>query len=98
MNSQHSMNARRRNVALLIVSLCLAALLAVALDRTDANPAHAPIMGAFTGEITADGPVYRLPPIHIVANRRNEMARIEREDQLDRAREVRARTGRKPNA
>jgi hypothetical protein len=98
MNSQHSMNARRRNIALLIVSLFAVAAVAVSFDRTDANPARAPIIGDFTGEITQDGPVYRLPPIHVVATRKAELARIEREEQLERAREVRARTERKPNA
>jgi hypothetical protein len=96
------MNPRRstdddgwRRIALLLVALF--AMVAVSLDRTGATPAYAPITGDFIGEITPDGPVYRLPPIHVVAERRAELARIEREEQGDRAREVRAKTARKPS-
>ena len=97
MNPQRSTDDRRRRIALLIVALFAVAAVAVSLDRTGATAARAPIIGDFTGEITADGPVYRLPPIHVVAERKAELARIEREAQLDRAREVRAKTARKPS-
>ena len=98
MNRQPSMDDRRRNVALLIVALFAAAAVATALRPSDVTPARAPITGDFTGEVTPDGPVYRLAPVHVVAQRSAELARIEREEQLDRAREVRAKTVRKPNA
>jgi len=99
MNPQRSTDDRRRRIALLIVALFAVAAVAVAvsLDRTGATAARAPIIGDFTGEITADGPVYRLPPIHVVAERKAELARIEREEQVDRAREARAKTARKPS-
>jgi len=97
MNPQRSTDDRRRRIAFLIVALFAVAAVAVSLDRTGATAARAPIIGDFTGEITADGPVYRLPPIHVVAERKAELARIEREAQLDRAREVRAKTARKPS-
>ena len=97
MNPQRSTDDRRRRIALLIVALFAVAAVAVSLDRTGATAARAPIIGDFTGEITADGPVYRLPPIHVVAERKAELARIEREEQVDRAREARAKTARKPS-
>ena len=97
MNPQRSTDDRRRRIALLIVALFAVAAVAVSLDRPGATAARAPVIGDFTGEITADGPVYRLPPIHVVAERKAELARIEREEQDDRAREARAKTARKPS-
>lgn len=97
MNSQRQSVKRRRRLALLAVALFAAAAVAVSLERTDATTARAPVTGEFTGEITPGGPVYRLPPVHVVADRRAELVRMEREEQLERAREVRAKTARKPN-
>lgn len=49
-----------------------------------------PLVGDFTGEVSAEGPVYRLPAVHVIADRSVESARIEREERatarpLDRA-------------
>ena len=47
------------------VVLTSAVLLAVHVEaRHEADPV---LTGSFTGEITADGPVYRLPPIEVHA-------------------------------
>ena len=39
-----------------------------------------PVIGDFTGELAPAGPVYRLPSLHVVADRSVELARIEREE------------------
>ena len=39
-----------------------------------------PLIGDFTGELAPSGPVYRLPSVHVVADRSVELARIEREE------------------
>ena len=39
-----------------------------------------PLIGDFTGEVAPAGPVYRLPPVHVVADRSVELARIERDE------------------
>jgi len=39
-----------------------------------------PLIGDFTGELAPAGPVYRLPRVHVVADRSVELARIEREE------------------
>lgn len=45
-------------------------------------PATTPMIGTFTGEYENGVPVYRLPPISITADRKTEMAKMAREDQL----------------
>jgi hypothetical protein len=42
-----------------------------------------PLIGDFTGELAPSGPVYRLPPVHVVADRSVELARVEREGRSD---------------
>jgi len=98
MTPQRQTDACRRKVALVTAALFAVAAVAASLDRTDPTTARAPLVGGFTGEITAEGPVYRLPPVHVVADRKAELARIEREEYLARAREPEARTARKPHA
>lgn len=41
--------------------------------------------GTYTGEFTSGGPVYRLPAIFVVADRKTELARIEREERREQA-------------
>lgn len=52
-----------------------------------AAPAH--WVGVFTGEYENGAPVYRLPPITVVANRKVELAKMAQEDKLARARTAR---------
>ena len=44
-----------------------------------------------------DGPVYRLPPVHVVADRESALACIEHEEQRERARAAQATSAGKPN-
>ncbi len=69
MNFLRQSDKRRRRAALLTVALLAAATAAVAFGRTDTTARPATLTGIFTGEITPAGPVYRLPPIHVVARR-----------------------------
>lgn len=39
------------------------------------TPAHAPMVGVFTGEYAWDLPVYRLPPVNVVGHRGVESTR-----------------------
>ena len=60
-----------------VVSLAALGIVGAPPDRTAATY---PLVGDFTGEVVAEGPVYRLPAIHVVADRSVELARIEREE------------------
>jgi hypothetical protein len=91
MNRQNHLHATRRGVALLAASLLAVAAIAVVLDRDGSGAALPPVTGGFTGEIATGGPVYRLPTVHVVADRKTELASVEREEQRERAREARAK-------
>jgi triosephosphate isomerase len=94
MNFGKQMDNGRRKVAVLIAAVFASSVVVASLERTVATPARAPLSGeltgTFTGETTADGPVYRLPPLHVVADRGTEYARIGHEEQRERARAARA--------
>lgn len=79
------MNRHARHIpgtlgALTFASVVSLATLGIVGVSDDPAPRMRPLVGDFTGEVVAEGPVYRLPPIHIVADRSVELARIERED------------------
>jgi hypothetical protein len=74
-------------IALLAAEVTVAtlAVVTISVDR-DVN------RGVYTGEIADGGPVYRLPAIEVVVDRKTELARIEREERRERqARERGAR-------
>ena len=98
MNPQHPNDRRRHWLAFLTAALLAVAAIEATLDRTDPAALRASVTGGFTGEIAPDGPVYRLPTVHIVADRQTELARIEREDRLDRARDALAKTALQPDS
>ena len=98
MNRQHPNDRRRHWLVFLTAALLAVAAVEASLDRTDPTAVRAPVSGDFTGEIAPGGPVYRLPPVHVVADRKTELARIEREDRFDRARETLAKTGLQPDS
>ena len=90
------------SAAIAFVSLAAFAVLVIPADATSwgspwatrlaAKPATpAPIVGEFTGEYTEGSPVYRLPPVAVVVDRKSELARIEREEQLAQAHHNHAR-------
>ena len=95
MDFRQQMVSGRRKVAVLVAAVFALSVVVASLKPTDATPARAPVTGeltgAFTGETTADGPVYRLPPLQVVADRRTEYGRIEHEEQRERARAAQAR-------
>lgn len=95
MDFGQQMEIGRRKVAVLVAAVFALSVVAASLERTDATPARAPLTGeltgTFTGETTADGPVYRLPPLQVVADRKTGYARIEHEGQRERARAAQAR-------
>lgn len=53
-------------------------------------------VGVFTGRFVDGEPVYRLPAMAIVANRKEELAKMEREEQSTRGKQARAKTARPP--
>ena len=98
---------RRRIAFQLSTPLLVATLIATAtlgagaeaadLRPTGTAPATAQLMGTFTGEYVNGAPVYRLPPVIVVAGRRVEQARLAREEQSTRAPQARAKAApRKP--
>ena len=98
MNHQRPIDRRRRRLAFLTAALLAVAAVEASLDRTDPTAVRAPVSGVFTGEIAPGGAVYRLPPVHVVADRKTELARIEREERLLRSSEARAKAESKPSS
>jgi len=95
---------RRRNAVQLLAPLLVLALIATApLDAARAatsSPtskacAQVQTVGVFTGEYVDRVPVYRLPPVIIVASRKVERAKLEREGQLRRGQQARAKAAAK---
>ena len=91
----------------LSMSLLAAVLIATAV-RTSAGEAAAPqrtspvstqqrVIGVFSGEFVNGVPVYRLPPVVVVAGRKAELARMEREE-LARAKQAPAKAAARPPA
>jgi hypothetical protein len=88
---------------LVVVALIATVTLGAAAEAADLQPASnasvkAPVAGVFTGEYVNGTPVYRLPPVIVVANREVERARLEREKQLTRAEQARAKAAARPPA
>jgi hypothetical protein len=69
-----------------------------ASSPTGAAPTPKAMAAAFTGEFVNGIPVYRLPSISISANRKAELAKIEREDHSARAKQAKARAAGRPPA
>ncbi|HEY3179776.1 MAG TPA: hypothetical protein VGL25_12935 [Casimicrobiaceae bacterium] len=55
-------------------------------------------VGVFTGKFADGMPVYQLPPVTVIANRKGELAKIGREEQLARIKQVRAKAAARPPA
>jgi hypothetical protein len=98
MNAQRHAANRPRPIAVVAAVLFAVAAAAATLDRVHGSAAPAVRIGAFTGEVTPDGPVYRLPPVNVVVEREVELARIARDERLDQARAPKAANARKPSA
>ena len=94
MNPYRNGAPRRRSWTAAAVGVCVAAALLAGLDM---NLDRLGRYGVYTGVIVAGGPVYRLPSVEVVANRKTELARIERDEKRELAREAQAR-GRRPAA
>jgi hypothetical protein len=79
------MNRHARHIpgtlgALTFASAVSLATLGIVGAPTDRAPDARPLVGDFTGEVVTDGPVYRLPTVHVVADRSVELARIDRDE------------------
>ncbi len=87
---------------LVVVLIATAALNAIAETAdwrpTSRAPAQAQPIGDFTGEYVSGTPVYRLPPVVVVASRKLERVKLEREEQSTRARQARSRAAARPPA
>lgn len=97
MNSRYPSDGGERRLALLVVALVATAVVMVPVERSEVTAAPAPVVGTYTGETTADGPVYRLPPMQVVAGRETGFARAQRDEQAERSREARAKAARMPS-
>jgi hypothetical protein len=51
--------------------------------------AETQLVGVFTGTYVNEAPVYRLPPLVVVASRKAERIKVDREEQLTRAQQPR---------
>jgi hypothetical protein len=88
---------------LVLVALIATVALGAAAEAADLQPvskvfAKEQVVGVFTGDYVNGTPVYRLPPVIVVANREVETARLEREKQLTRAEQARAKAAARPPA
>ena len=92
---------RQRISAQLLLPVLVVALMATAAPdaagaATDSPPTskacdQAQVVGVFTGEYVNGAPVYRLPPVVVVASRKVERAKLGHEEQSTRARQARAK-------
>ena len=89
MNLQPHVDETLGRAAALAVVLLATVVPAVAGDCNDTPAPRAPVAGVFTGEVGPGGPVYRLPPVSVVAERRTEVAKTAREERQARERQVR---------
>lgn len=78
-------------VALMATAAPDAARAATDLPPTGKARAQVQMVGVFTGEYVAGTPVYRLPPVIVVASRKVERTKLEREEQSTRAQQARAK-------
>ena len=88
---------------LLVVTLIATATLGAGADAADSRPtgtapATAQLIGSFTGEYVNGAPVYRLPPVLVVASRKMERVKLEREEQSTRAPQARSKAAARPPA
>ena len=88
---------------LVVVALIATVALGAAAEAADLQPvnkvfAKTQVVGVFTGEYVNGTPVYRLPAVIVVANREVARARLEREKQLTRAEQARAKAAARPPA
>jgi hypothetical protein len=77
---------RFRNLVVLccvVVAIVVGGWEAVAAEPSG-DPSRAAASGVFTGRFANGMPIYRLPPVHVVASRKIELAKIAREDAMKR--------------
>lgn len=99
--ARRAAHQRRQIPVKLSASLLAAGLIATAAptwaaeatypQATSTAYAQAPMAGVFTGQFVDGVPVYRLPPVTVVAARKVELAKMEREEQSTRAKQARTR-------
>lgn len=85
---------------LVVVALVASVALGATAEAADLRPAgdasvKAPVVGVFSGEYVNGIPVYRLPPVIVIARREVETARLERGKPSTRAEQARAKVAAK---
>ena len=93
------MNAHSSSILLPVALIATVALGATA-EAADLRPpsrasANAQLVGLFTGEYVDGAPVYRLPPVIVVASREADRAVLQRERQTLRAQQARSKAAAK---
>lgn len=83
MNGQPHIDGFLRYRALL-AGLLVAGVAHAATPASEVAPAPPPVAMAstYTGELSHAGPVYRLPPVQVIAHRKTGLARMEREERM----------------
>lgn len=89
-------SAVRLSISLLVAALATVSTPGSAGEAIGPQPsasstAQAQWVGVFTGKQVNGVPVYRLPPVTVIANRKLELAKIEREVHLARAKPARSK-------
>lgn len=77
-------------LATLLLASAVHAWAAEPVVTAPANPERAgvPMVGVFSGEFVNGVPVYRLPRLVVVASRKAELAKLEREEHLVRTKQT----------
>jgi len=83
--NRHAPHVPRTLGVLTFASAVALAALGIAGAPADTTPRARPLAGDFTGEVLPAGPVYRLPSVHVVADRSVELARIAQEERASAA-------------
>jgi hypothetical protein len=73
---------------------------AMAAEKTILQPKgpETPNVGTFTGTFTNGMPIYQLPPVNVIAHRKVEAAKVEREEREARVKQARAKAAARPPA
>lgn len=96
MHNPQDRAARRRNLVLVVLMLLAIAIIA-APHGWDSAPGPAYVVGVPTGETVGGAPVYRLPPVEVVARRGVEPAGGGRDAAPDAARAAQVKLEPKPS-
>jgi hypothetical protein len=95
-----TLRTTRVSASLLMIVLLAIGTPAMCAEKTVLQPKgpETPNVGTFTGIFANGMPVYQLPPVSVIAHRKVEAAKMEREEREARVKQARAKAAARPPA